>query len=376
MGTRARWEWLWGLAFAALWLIYWMIGVVAEFQGKDPAPIKAWTVLAAAVFVVLYLSSFVRLDYPRFLPPRLAAFFAMCAIAAGLSLYNFDQWGGAWIYCGVVAAWVLPTRRALLAIVAVAALGGAIALAGGVPISTWGWILPVVVLAGVTNVGVQRLVVLNRELTAAREEIARLAVTEERLRFARDLHDLLGHSLSVIVLKSELAGRLLGQAPERAEKEIEDVERVAREALREVRDTVAGYRQPGLDQELESARSTLTAAGMHLSHVFTAGPLPTPVDGTLAWAVREGVTNVIRHSGARRVTIRLYRQKDAVHLELDDDGDGAGSGPAGSGLSGLRERVEARDGNLEAGPRPDGGFRLAVRLPLKQAPQEVVAATT
>jgi two-component system, NarL family, sensor histidine kinase DesK len=207
-------------------------------------------------------------------------------------------------------------------------------------------------------------------LRAAREELARRAVAEERLRFARDLHDLLGHSLSLITLKSELAGRLLPGAPERAAKEIREAEEAARRALREVREAVSGYRQPTLGEELIGARDMLQAAGIACRIENGAGRLPKPVDAVLAWAVREGATNVVRHSRARHCTVRIGRGEGAVCAEIEDDGltrppagEGSGRSTDGSGLSGLAERVASIAGaELEAGPLPEGGFRLRVRL--------------
>ena len=192
-------------------------------------------------------------------------------------------------------------------------------------------------------------------------------MAEERLRFARDLHDLLGHSLSLITLKSELAGRLLPAAPERAASEVHDIEGVARQALREVREAVTGYRQPALAEELESAREMLEAAGIRCRIENGAGTLPGTTDAVLAWAVREGVTNVIRHSGARSCEILVSRDGREIRAEITDDGRGSSPGPdgAGSGLSGLAERVAARGGESEAGPLAEGGFSLRVSLPLR-----------
>jgi two-component system sensor histidine kinase DesK len=208
------------------------------------------------------------------------------------------------------------------------------------------------------------------ELRAAREELARLAVAEERLRFARDLHDLLGHSLSLITLKSELAGRLLPAAPERAAKEVSDIEGVARRALGEVREAVAGYRRPTLDEALESAMEMLEAAGIACRIERGVGVLPPRVDTVLAWAVREGVTNAIRHSRAEHCEIRLVQDGEGVRVDVRDDGLGSPPGrggpyPDGSGLSGLSERVAASGGDIEAGSPPEGGFRLRVGLPLQ-----------
>ena len=209
------------------------------------------------------------------------------------------------------------------------------------------------------------------QLKAAREELARLAVSEERLRFARDLHDLLGHSLSLITLKSELAERLLPNTPEntKAAGEVRELQGVARGALKEVREAVSGYRRPSLDEELAGACAMLEAAGIACRIQSEAGELPSETQATLTWVVREGVTNVVRHSRASRCDIRLWRDGDRVHTEVDDDGRGSGSGRwgdgvGGSGLSGLAERVEESGGRLEAGPRSRGGFRLRVDLPV------------
>ena len=166
----------------------------------------------------------------------------------------------------------------------------------------------------VTALGIGLLMVLMRdlrernvELFAARAELARTAVAQERERFARDLHDLLGHSLSVIALKAELAGRLLPGCPEQAATEVAEVEQVARQALSEVRLAVSGYRQPTLDSELEGARIALSAAGVDTSVVRAPVALDPEVEGVLAWAVREGATNVIRHSRARIAALRIGR---------------------------------------------------------------------
>ena len=215
----------------------------------------------------------------------------------------------------------------------------------------------------------------NRELHAARLELAEAAVAEERVRIARDLHDTLGHTLSLIALKSELARRVLRTDPARAEDEIADVERAAREALASVRDTVGGYRQASLSMELARARSALHAAGIEATVEPAPEGLPRDVDALLGWAVREGVTNVMRHSRARSATIRLMADGQRRGVEILDDGDGAGEatgrrghrdgrGPGGFGLAGLRERAGQLGGVVDAGTRAGGGFRLSVSVPV------------
>jgi two-component system sensor histidine kinase DesK len=210
------------------------------------------------------------------------------------------------------------------------------------------------------------------ELRQTRAELARVAVADERLRIARDLHDLLGQSLSLITLKAELSRRMIDTDTTSAAREMAELEAVARQSLSDVRAAVAGYRQPDLASELGVARQLLTAAG--LSCQITTPPdlrLPADVDTVLAWTVREGITNVVRHACATRAAITVTTAgADAdgdgrVAAEITDNGAGPLAGPAGSGLAGLSERVRHLGGNLMAGPAPSGGFRLQVTIPVR-----------
>jgi two-component system, NarL family, sensor histidine kinase DesK len=233
------------------------------------------------------------------------------------------------------------------------------------------------------------------KLRRTRAELARAAVAEERLRIARDLHDLLGHSLSLITLKAELAGRVIGTDPDRAAREISELESVARQSLADVRGAVAGFRQPDLGGELVAARQLLDAAGIaaEITSAETAG-LPREVDSALAWAVREGATNVVRHSTATRVSITVSVDPARAVAEIRDNGQPApsGRGPlptsgsappgltagpdgratlararpafAGSGLAGLAERVRSLGGEIAAGAVGGHGFLLRVAIPL------------
>jgi two-component system, NarL family, sensor histidine kinase DesK len=298
----------------------------------------------------------------------------MIAIAVIVQV-AFGVSGGSalYFYAGVTAARLADER---LAIGAIAAAGIAATMATGVGSGDWSDGLVVgmtVATISLTLFALARLGRANRELQAARRELADLAVAEERTRIARDLHDTLGHSLSVIALKSELARRVLPDDPERAAAEIGDVERVAREALASVRDTVSGYRQPTLAMELAGARAALTAAGIDGDVEPAPEGLPLDVDAVLGWAVREGVTNVLRHSDAARANIRVIVDDGIRGVEVEDDGPGVSGAPlgavpdrarAGTGLEGLRERAASVGGSLEAGPRADGGFRLRVSVPV------------
>ena len=205
----------------------------------------------------------------------------------------------------------------------------------------------------------------ERDAAALRVENARieqLATLTERERLARDLHDLLGHSLTSVVVRAQLARRLVATDPERAAAELVELERTARTALTEVRSTVSGWRQVLLDDELATARDTLTAAGVDL--VVDAGPRPDlapTAEAALALALREAVTNVVRHAGATRCTVALRRDRGSAVLEVRDDGVGAGAAEGG-GLTGMRERLAALGGSVtRTGSGP--GTSLVVSVP-------------
>ncbi|MBT2438992.1 sensor histidine kinase [Streptomyces sp. ISL-36] len=209
------------------------------------------------------------------------------------------------------------------------------------------------------------------ELERTKELKARLAVAEERLRFGRDLHDVMGRNLSVIALKSELAVQLARrERPEAAVDQMIEVQRIAQESQREVRDVVRGYREADLRVELEGARGVLSAAGivcaMESAVDATDAALPSEVQSALGWVVRETTTNVLRHGDASRCVISLRRKDGAVVLTVENDGVREVPGPrvGGSGLAGLRERLSAVDGTLAAGPGDGGTFLVTARVPV------------
>ncbi|WP_217996506.1 sensor histidine kinase [Piscicoccus intestinalis] len=241
-------------------------------------------------------------------------------------------------YIAAGAAATLPTRRGLVVVLlcGVVMTGGGLLLgvdaawaiglglwASGIGLSVWGGV-----------VGERNQDALTRE----REEKAELAVELERARMARDLHDILGHSLTVITVKAELAGRLVDVDPRRAKTEIADLERLSRDALAEVRETVSGYRQLSLPAELVRARRALDAAGIEARLPGATDDVDPGLRDLFAWVVREGVTNVVRHSGARRCEVELT----ATTVRVCDDGVGVRDDTAieaGNGLTGLRERA-------------------------------------
>jgi two-component system, NarL family, sensor histidine kinase DesK len=298
--------------------------------------------------------------------------FGLAALVTGLcALAGDNDWSGLWCFVGAAIGLRVDRHLAILLIIAA---GLAAALVAGLANDDGTAALSLFLVTfgvGMLTGGFRRLRVVNRQLGAARDEIGRLAVADERLRFARDLHDLLGHSLSVIALKSELANRLIDEHPDQAATHLRDIEAVTRRALSEVREAVAGYARPLLAAELAGARETLAAAGIEVD----AGPppavdLPPDAEAVLAWAVREGTTNVLRHAGdARRVRIRFDVDGSDAALELVNDGTTSDTADApGTGLAGLAERVARVRGRMDAAPVPateGAGFRLAVTVPLE-----------
>ena len=204
----------------------------------------------------------------------------------------------------------------------------------------------------------------NDKLHAAQEENVALAAVAERERIARDLHDVLGHTLSVIVLKAELAGRLVERDPQRAAAEIGDVERTARTALAEVREAIGGYRARGLAAEIETARRALDAAGVTLTVENEMGDakLTATTETVLALALREAVTNIVRHAQAKNCRLRFVTENGRQRLFVEDDGEHAVT-REGNGLRGMRERVEALGGSMRL--ERERGTRLFIELPLR-----------
>jgi two-component system sensor histidine kinase DesK len=227
-----------------------------------------------------------------------------------------------------------------------------------------------VVTAGLAASSARRLLSANESLRRARQQLAVAAVQEERTRFARDLHDLLGHSLTVLVAKVRLARRL--PAPE-ADRELADAERLAVGALDEVRQAVEGYRSPTLDSQIAGARAALAAAGIGFEVSGSANPVAAGAEGALAISVREAVTNVVRHSGASRCWLTIGREDGSAWVEVRDDGRAKENGPA-SGLAGLRERMAGLGGTVDWGAGPDGGFRVHVSVPAEGGAEEPALA--
>jgi len=201
----------------------------------------------------------------------------------------------------------------------------------------------------------------DAKLLMAQEEVERLAKLAERERIARDMHDLLGHTLSVVVLKSELAQKLMSRDPAKALQEMAEVERISRQGLAEVREAITGYRSSGLAAEIEHVRETLTAAGIDTTIEARPIALAPAQESALTMALREAATNVIRHAAATKCHIRFYAQDGSALMEVQDDGKGSDA-PFGNGLSGMSERIHALGGMLRRDTAQ--GTRLMISLPL------------
>ncbi|MFB7287984.1 sensor histidine kinase [Actinacidiphila glaucinigra] len=357
------------LVWVAMWMLYLGAPVsdLAEGGHGLTATVLGWLGLAA--FVTAYLCIvFLRTNaehQPRWVYGQLLL---LGALGLLMTFTLGDAFLVLFVYLAVGCGAVLPGRQARWAIPLVTAVLAAVAGLTGASADLVLSLLVPCLLGGYAMTGVRQLVRTTRELREARAAVAQLAATEERLRLARDLHDLLGHSLSLITLKSELAGRMLPGRPEDAAAQVADIERVSRQALVDVREAVSGYRRPTLAAELAGAREVLQAAGIcpRLPGTVTA-PLTPEAEGALAWALREAVTNVVRHSGASCCTVTVDEDDGTVRLTVADDGRGPGTGGArrGNGLTGLQERLLLAGGRLETAA--DGGFTLRAVVPADYA---------
>ncbi len=377
-----------------LWLLFWIVWlpigllppIIGLLQAHPALPRLVATLFDVILFVSIYLWATWRnirvLAAP--LSPSANTFVSawapiafLTALSLLLVLMNGNGWQMMFIFIGVYSGGRLSTGQAIWTVVALALLSAFVVRLTDPSWFDLGLSLFIDCFAGFVVICVVRLARTSRELRIAREEIARLAVMAERLRIARDLHDLLGHNLSLIALKSELARRLLDGTSTRAVNEISDVEHVARATLQQVREAVAGYRQPTFSCELYAAQEILAAAGIayfYEGEEDIIGTLPTAIETLLSWTVREGVTNTVRHSHAHQCTIHIMCKRHATCIEVIDDGIGATPqgrntdalyypGKGGNGLRGLAERVEEFGGEFEACSRDGSGFRLAVTVP-------------
>ena len=343
-----------------LYLIY--LGFLFFQPAISHAGWKTWCAAfaTAAIFVALYLI--------YLLWPTPIAFWCVIGMAAlGFAYWPFNSGASSFfIYAAVLFGYLFQPK---LAFACMGALLTGMAIESWVlHLIVWYWAPSMImtVAIGAMNIHAASEKRSNTKLRLAQEEIEHLAKVAERERIARDMHDVLGHTLSVVILKSELASRLLNQDPARAHTEISEVEQIARDALAEVRKAIGGYRTGSLAEEFARARSTLETAGMHVDIQATEPrsrrhKLSPAQETVLALVVREAVTNVVRHSAAANCRIHFEQGDDRYKLEIQDDGRGS-SDYEGNGLRGMRERIEALEGTMTR----DGshGTRLTITIPI------------
>ncbi|MEO3875852.1 sensor histidine kinase [Nonomuraea sp. B12E4] len=364
-------------ALAWLLLLGWPLW---SFFAAAPGPGPVVGVLAAvAAFAACWLGAMWRMFGGR--RPSVWAVAGLLVTASSLLPVLGPPWAYVSFVFVVSTLATALTGAAFAAATAVTAIVEVVALVlRGVSFGGIWWVPVAVAVQAATVNSLMRMGLLLARLDAARAEVAQLAVENERLRFARDLHDILGHTLTTITIRSQLATRLAHTDPDRAAREMTDVERSARQALDEVRHAVSGYRAPALSEELDKAARGLRLAGIELAVSPADGPIPAAAEALLAWVVREAATNVLRHSRARRCWIDLRVDATAASLEVRDDGPPANSPPEGglleagvqrggqhrpgSGLTGLAERLTQAGGLLEVGRPAGGGYRLYARVPL------------
>ncbi|MCP2335599.1 sensor histidine kinase [Actinomadura rupiterrae] len=364
--------------------LFW--GVIAWWPFQDVVTGSAHPLWLAAPVLVLFVAGYAGTVLAAFdarVPMRLpvAGVVVLTALAVTATVRLGPEWFVFFPLSGLAAGTVAghlpsasprPEYGLLLLVGGVSTAAGLTIWLAGLRGGALQSILWGTITAGTVTAIVIRLFSVIALLREVREELAHAAVAEERLRFSRDLHDLLGHTLSLMVVKAQAVRRLAERDPARAAEQAADIEQVGRQALTEVRQAVSGYRGRGLAAELDRARTALADAGVEAVVRRSGGPLPPEPDALLGWVVREGVTNVIRHSGAGRCVITVRNEGSAASVEIADNGRAAASGglvaeagpvSGGNGLAGLGERVGSAGGTLKASPSPSG-FVLAASVPV------------
>lgn len=357
----------WQRWFALVWLVFIAFPIVGLLNTSRPPLELLYGAALLLGFVLVFLwvffyprSEIAYLEHPYRMPSVVGMVVSYAVFGLLWPLVQTDAIG-LLIYAGSMAGFQRSIKPALLSIFVALSFAVAFALQG----SGWFvWSIAFFTLtAALGNHSSYREMIARKLLERSREQVVSLAKVAERERIARDLHDLLGHTLSVIVLKSELASRLADKDPARSITEIRDVERIARDALSEVRSAVRGMRHTTLEEELQNVRLACDAADLKLESYLEPLDLPGATEQTLAFALREAVTNVIRHAKASVVTVNLERTAQSVRLTVADDGTGAIRD--GNGLRGMRERLELNGGTLKTSAK-----RLVASLALEGKPIE------
>jgi two-component system sensor histidine kinase DesK len=344
-------------AWTLVWLIYSVFFFIGPLQGSR----RDWLIFAGVY--ACFLGMYAALVWARRQRTRLLVLLAMALLGAGYYPLNPSAGGTMFIY--VASLMPFATGSFPLAVGTIIAATAASATEGLLlHQNPWTWASLSFLAA---SIGTGNLIhalrrAATERLLLAQEEIEHLAKLAERERIARDLHDVLGHTLSVVVLKSELAGKLMDGDTEGARREIAEVEQIARRALGEVREAIRGYRADGIGAEIARARRALDAAGVRLELLAENARLEPAQESVLSLVLREAVTNILRHAGATSCRLELAADGRGTRLSVYDNGCGAIQAE-GSGLRGMRERVEAMGGQLEIDSRQ--GTRLTVAIPAR-----------
>lgn len=345
--------------FALAWAPLLLLGpVVDAVATSDPPRLAVLAALGGWFGLTVWLPYAGAARPHRWSEPAFAALITLTA--AYVSIWRTDQ---EFVY-PLLAIAAAVAMRSHWAIGMVGGTAISVAIATGLWLDSLDAALSIgfsTYFAGVGTFLVRSLVDVVGQLRRTREQLANTAVAEERLRFSRDLHDLLGHTLSVIVVKAEAIRRLVGSDPDAAATHAHDVEAIGRRALADVRDAVSGYRSMRLADAIAAARTALGAADVELEVANASGSIGPQAETLLGWVIREGTTNVLRHSGARHCRIVVTSGPNLARVEISDDGHGAAA-PEGDGLAGLRERLQALGGEISA-TSTEQGFRLAATVP-------------
>ncbi|HEX8170739.1 MAG TPA: sensor histidine kinase [Thermoanaerobaculia bacterium] len=340
------------------WLIYIVPFAATPAYQRRFDDVNGWSLFlgTTVIFSALYFLSYWRRGADLVL------------VALGIAVLGVTFWpisyaaGSFFVYAAAALGQLDSTKHAIRGVVMMALVPVIEGALLQLDFFNAAWPVVFALLVGAINVHYSQVGRSNARLRLAQDEIEHLAKVAERERIARDLHDLLGHTLSLVVLKSELASKLAERDVERARDEIRDVERIARDALAQVRTAVAGYRARGFESELQHARAALGTAGVILETNVTPRQLPPAHEAVLSLALREAVTNIVRHAAARHCRVTLEADGVACTLTIADDGRG-GNAPFGSGLTGMRERVTVLGGTMTRDGR--GGTTVRVTLPLQ-----------
>ena len=339
-----------------VWLIYLLIVPFVLFMSGNRSP-GAWAANIAGMIALLVLYF-----WGQWIKGRRVLWIVLAILLLGMGFAPFNSGVGVYfVYAASFLCYAGDSKFAFRLLLGILLLIGVETLIFHLGPDFWISSVVFSSLVGSVNIYYAEKRRQNLMLLRAQDEVERMAKIAERERIARDLHDVLGHTLSVIVIKSELAARLAEKDPARAIREIQDVERISRDALAQVRSTVRGYQARSLHAEMNQATSALEAAGVKVSCDFAPTALPPSHEGVLALALREGVTNVIRHARAHSCDLHLRQKNGACELEIKDDGCGE-LAAEGVGLSGMRQRVEALGGSLQR--EIGSGTRLIVSLPV------------